>query len=198
MCEVKFTYKEPGCDRVHHLNEEDIKVVLSRLPEEVKHRLREVHFNDESRGGRVLGYVGDHRRAIAICALPPRVSLTRFLLKGQPCAEFGAVRGAQWPELAVRRYLLYDVFLHELGHIQIINERGRSERLKYAREKMAEEFADYWRRRLWLEQFDHPDPVHNAPPEFNVGTRKITKALEGSVFKPKTPTVGIHLENAEL
>lgn len=188
MREVKFTYKTAYCDRVYHVNEEDIKVVLSRLPIEVKHRLREVHFNDESRGGHTLGYADQRRRSVAICALAPRVSLTRFLVKGQSCAEFGAVKGAQWPELAVRRYILYDVFLHELGHLQIINERSKSERRKFAHETRAEEFADYWRRRLWLEPFDHPDSVHNAPPEFNVATRTISKALQGSVFKPKSVT----------
>jgi hypothetical protein len=59
--------------------------------------------------------------------------------------------------------MLYDTFLHELGHLQLINEKGRSERLKFAREKCAEAFADEWRRRLWSAYYDHPDPVHNGP-----------------------------------
>jgi hypothetical protein len=182
MREVKFTHSEPGCDRLHHVTEKDIRVVLARLPEEVRHRLQAVHFNDQSKGGRILGYVNPGHREIAICALPPRVSLTRFLVRGQSCAEFGAVRGTQWPEMAVRRFLLYDVFLHELGHLQIINERPRSERLRFAREKFAEEFADYWRRRLWLTDFDHADPVHNAPPEFNNRTNQKMKMMQGSIF----------------
>jgi len=183
MREVKFTYKEPYCDRLHHVNEEDIKVVLSRLPEEIYKRLRAVHFNDRSRGGSILGYVRRGKREIALPALPPRMSLTRFLIKGQSCAEFGAVRGTQWPELAIRRFLLYDVFLHELGHLQMVNEETRSERMKFAREKLAEEFADYWRRRLWMESFDHPDPVHNAPPEFNLNTRPVLQTIQGSIFQ---------------
>ncbi|MCI0490262.1 MAG: hypothetical protein L0229_27030 [Blastocatellia bacterium] len=138
-------------------------MLLSRLPEETWWRLRAVHFNDRGFGVRTLGYVTPSEREIAICALPPRVSLTRFLAEGQTCEEFGAKRGAQWPHLAVRRFLLYDVFLHELGHMQIINERTRSDRLKFAREKYAQEFADKWRRQLWSKHFDHPDPVHNAP-----------------------------------
>lgn len=85
------------------------------------------------------------------------------LVTGQSCAEFGARRGEQWPHIAVRRFLLYDVFLHELGHLQVIKEKTRSERLRFGREKKAQEFADVWRRRLWSERFDHADPVHNGP-----------------------------------
>jgi hypothetical protein len=103
-------------------------------------------------------------REIAICALPPRVSLSRYLIRRSP-REFGAVRGRQWPELAVRRFLLYDVFLHELGHLQIIEPEAKRLRRKFASETKAQEFADYWRGKLWLNTFDHPDQVHNSPSE---------------------------------
>lgn len=163
MRKLKFTYRDPGCDRRHCITEEDVLVVLSRMPEETWQRLRAVHFNDRSFGVRRLGFVQQGLRDISICVLPPRVSLTRFLVKGQTCEEFGAKRGVQWPHLAVRRYMLYDVFLHELGHLQLIDAKRRSKSLRFAREKYAEEFADKWRRQLWSEYFDHPDPVHNAP-----------------------------------
>jgi hypothetical protein len=163
MRRLKFSYTKPGYDRRHYLTEDDVLVLLSRLPEEHWQRLRAVHFNDRSFGVRRLGYVTSSHREMAICALPPRLSLARFLVKGQSCEEFGARRGAQWPQVAVRRYLLYDVFLHELGHLQLITEKTKSERLKFAREKYAQEFADRWRRQLWEAYFDHPDPVHNAP-----------------------------------
>ena len=161
--EVRFSVSAPRADRVHHVTEEDVRVVLSRLPSELGGRLRGVHFNDRSRGARVLGYVNLGRRDIALCALPPRISLTRFLARGQTPEQFGARRGGQWPALAIRRFLLYDVFLHELGHLQVIDEKRRSDRLKFAREKLAQEFAMAWCRRLWSKSFDHPDPVHNAP-----------------------------------
>lgn len=163
MQKLRFIYRDPGCDRRHYLTEEDILVLLNRLPAETWERLHTVHFTDRSRGVCVLGYVHQGRREISICALPPRVSLTRFLVKGQTCEEFGAKRGAQWPRLAVCRFMLYDVFLHELGHIQLINAKRKSERLRYAKERYAEEFADKWRSKLWSEYFDHPDPIHNAP-----------------------------------
>lgn len=163
MPKLKFTYREPGCDRQHYIGEEEVVILLNRLPKEIWQRLRGVHFTDRSRGVRVLGYVHQGRREISICALPPRVSLTRFLLKGQTCEEFGAQRGTQWPHLAVRRFMLYDVFLHELGHMQLIDAKRKSENLRYANEKYAEEFADQWRRILWSQYFDHPDPIHNSP-----------------------------------
>src|SRR5262249_7292419 len=97
-----------------------------------------------------------------LCALPPRVSLSRYLIRRSP-RKFGAVRGCQWSELAVRRFVLYDVFLHELGHLQIIEPDAKRLRRKFASETKAQEFADYWRAKLWLNKFDHLDLVHNPP-----------------------------------
>jgi hypothetical protein len=76
---------------------------------------------------------------------------------------FGAARGAQWPRPAVRRFLLYHVFLHELGHLQIVNPKAKSLRRRFASQTLAQEFANHWRSVLWSKPFDHPDPVHNAP-----------------------------------
>jgi hypothetical protein len=171
---IEFSSTPPKGDRRHVLTEDDVRVVLGRLPEELWSMLRRVHFNDDGRGVRSLGYVNRGRREIAICALPPRVSLTRFLVRGQSLRQFGARRGTQWPELAVRRFMLYDTFLHELGHLQIVDDVTKSERLRFARERRAGEFAAEWRRRLWLYPFDHPDPVHNAPDAEEL------KSLEGS------------------
>jgi hypothetical protein len=164
MPRISFSSSPAGCDRLHWLTEDDIRVVLSRLPPDAYGRLRAVHFNDRSRGARILGYVNRGRREIAICALPPRMSLTRFCLyRGNSPAHFGAVRGMQWPPLAIRRYILYNTFLHELGHLQLVNPRTNDERRRFAMETLAQEFADGWRRTLWAEHFEHPDPVHNPP-----------------------------------
>jgi hypothetical protein len=166
--DVQFHVLRPGADRTHHVTEEDIRVVLSRLPVELWARLRAVHFNDRSWGARTLGYVTRGSREIALCALPPRMSMTRFmavgtLAIGMAPEAFGAKRGRQWPHLAIRRFLLYDVFLHEIGHLQIVDEEAGSDRLKFARERMAQRFAMTWCRALWSKPFDHPDPVHNPP-----------------------------------
>jgi hypothetical protein len=151
-CPVKFSTSSPGADRIHYVNEDDIRVVLSRLPDELWDRLRTVHFNDRSRGARVLGYVNRGRRDIALCALPPRMSLIQALRNGQRPEEFGARRGEKWPRLAIRRFMLYDVFLHELGHLQLIDEdavpSGASSRTKRVlRSSRLIGAASYGRRR---------------------------------------------------
>jgi len=68
-----------------------------------------------------------------------------------------------WPPPVRVNEMLYDVFLHELGHLQPIKENARSARLRFAHEKLAQAFAVEWCNRLWAEPFPHPDPVHNAP-----------------------------------
>src|SRR5262249_10497477 len=171
MRNVRYSYSPVSEIRKHYINGNDVDVVLSRLPEDVWSRLRAVHFNDRSRGRRLLGYVNAGRREIAICALPPRVSMTKFLdyprfrshRSHRSPRHFGALRGRQWPELAVRRFVLYGVFLHELGHLQIVDDQTKRMHRKFAGETKAQEFADYWRAKLWLTRFDHTDPVHNAP-----------------------------------
>lgn len=163
MALIKFSISRPGADRIHHVNEEDVRIVLSRIPSSLLHRLSAVHFNDKSRGARILGYVSRGRREIALCALPPRVSLTQALRMGQTPEQFGARRSQKWPVLAVRRFMLYNVLLHELGHLQLINRDTRSVRLKFADEKLAQAFAVQWCKNLWSQPFDHPDPVHNPP-----------------------------------
>jgi hypothetical protein len=162
-CQVKFSTSPPGGDRVHYVSESDVRVVLNRLPIDLWSRLRTVHFNDRSLGPRFLGYVNRRGQDIAVCALPPRMSLTRALRMGQAPEQFGATRGKNWPVLAIRRFLLYNVLLHELGHLQLVDKGARSIRLKFAREKLAQKFAMHWCSELWSKPFPHPDPVHNPP-----------------------------------
>jgi hypothetical protein len=59
--------------------------------------------------------------------------------------------------------MLYNTLLHEIGHLQLIDPKANSLRRKYAGERRAEDFAKYWRKKLWSIQFNHPDPVHNSP-----------------------------------
>jgi hypothetical protein len=163
---IKFTSTQPGADRIHYVNEEDVMTVLSRLPQDLWEGLREVHFNDRSEGGRIIGYTGNQRRRsfeISLCALPPRYSLSESLLWKKSPGIFGAKRGKQWPQLAVRRYILYEVLLREIGQNQIVDPKAKSIRRMYAQRKKTDEFTSFWRKKLWSEHFDHPDPVHNPP-----------------------------------
>ncbi len=72
MRDIKFSYSRTRSGRKHYLNEDDVRVLLSRLPERLWQRLREVHFNDRAWGRCVSGYVNRGHREIAICALPSR------------------------------------------------------------------------------------------------------------------------------
>jgi hypothetical protein len=162
---IKFSSSPTRAGRIHYLTPEDVRILLSRLPEKLWERLKAVHFNDRSRGRRCAGYVNYGFREIAICAFPASVSCTPYTSRkrGFSPSTFGAVRGKQWPRLAVRRYMLYDTFLHELGHLQIIDPEAKSLRRKFASETRAIGFAKHWRCILWSKHFGHPDPVHNPP-----------------------------------
>jgi len=154
---------DPGL--VSYIRQADIDIVLRRIPETFRLRLREVFRSSASFGVRCLGSVRRRgRRDINLYSvLPSRVSLGRFIARRLRADEFGAPAQGQWPPWAVRRLLLYDVLLHELGHLQLVNPKTRNWDRRFAAEKLANKFADDWRRRLFAEHFDHPDPVHNAP-----------------------------------
>ena len=186
---VRFSTSPPKGDRVHHITPDDVEVVLSRLPDEVYSRLRAVHFNDRAWGNRRPGYTTARgRREIAICALPGRMSFTPFLHRRQSPRQFGARRGAQWPELAIRRFLLYDVLLHEIGHLQEIIPGAKNPKRRFASETKAQEFADSWRRRLWAKHYDHPDPVHNRPSKEELALLENDKDTSLSQSPPKDQT----------
>ncbi len=164
MKHVRFSVVPPKGDRIHYVNQADVEVVLSRMPQELWRRLRGMHFNDRAFGNRRLGYANYGLHDIALCALPPRVSLSACCrLHRLSTVDFGAEFGLQWPAIAVRRFMLYNTLLHEIGHLQIFDAHRPSRRLRSYGEKLAQEFANSWRDRLWSDHFDHPDPVHNPP-----------------------------------
>jgi hypothetical protein len=78
----------------------------------------------------------------------------------------------------VRRYLLYDVLLHELGHIQVVDAKASDFRRRYAGETLAQRFADNLRHELWSEPFDHPDPVHNPPSDAEVSMLALWQLMD--------------------
>ena len=78
---IRYSFTRPGEKRKHYLSPEDIGVLLGRLPENTYERLLAVHFNDRGCGKRRLGYVNRGRREIALCALPPRVSLSSCFVR---------------------------------------------------------------------------------------------------------------------
>lgn len=154
-------------DKLSFLKRADVNHVVARLPESARQRLRDVFFSANSSGVRWLGWTTTRgRRDVTLCSiLPVRMSLARFLHRRQPPSAFGAERGSQWTPWAIRRFLLYDVLLHEIGHLRVIDPSSSNPKRRFASETLAQEFADMWRQRLWAEHDDHPDPVHNPPAE---------------------------------
>jgi hypothetical protein len=151
-------------DLVAYINGQEIDLVVERVPREYRVRLRDV-FRVRSSDAKILGGVSTRgRRDIDLtAALPVRVSLRRYLHGGQSPDEFGAPKRGQWPPWAVRRFLLYDVLFHEIGHLQIVDPAASRVTRKFASETRAQEFADELRRTLYSEHFEHLDPIHNAP-----------------------------------
>src|SRR5882672_6472954 len=96
LSRVEFSMLKAGADRVHVVNPEDVRVVLSRLPLELWNRLRAVHFNDRSRGARTLGYVNQGRREIAMRTPSPNEPKPVFGQRTEP----DAIRSETWQPMA--------------------------------------------------------------------------------------------------
>lgn len=174
---------KPKVHLIRYISIQEIRLVLSRVPQHYRKRVRHIFLENKCRGVRQLGCViKNSRRDIWIYPwLPPRVSLKRFLYRGQSAVEFGAPNVGQWTPWAVRRFLLYDVVLHELGHLQEIHPKKKDWRRRFAGESKAEEFADYWRRCLFAEDnFQHEDLVHFAPTEEELAFLDVWALLDKS------------------
>jgi|GEM_PF-4884861 len=163
--EIFFHYGRMGSDLYQYLHREDILVLLNRLPLKEYEHLRSVTFKT-CKGGNAFGRVYSKRiTGIIICDIASRISISHPKPTKDCLFEYGAIQSLKWPTIAVRRFMLYDVFLHELRHTQIIHPEKKETRYKIPKERLAHEYADYWRGELYQEKFDHPDPVHNLPSE---------------------------------
>jgi len=163
---IHFNYRKPHSNYRHFVDVEDVKTVLRRLPYEVCERLKAVHLNNRSRGGRVLGYTTTRgRREVSLCSLPARMTVRGALRFPHTPEMFGGTQTGQWPTLAVRRFMLYGVLLHEVGHLQLVREKGRGPQRKFAREPLAEAFAGVWGPEIWATPIEHTDPAHHPPSE---------------------------------
>ena len=191
MTRIEFSKHPAGGNRVHYVNEEDVFVVLGRLPHELWSRLRRVLFTDHAQGIRVLGYTAlKGRSEISLCALPQRLSLNHATLRTSSSKEFGALRGSQWPILAVRRFMLYHVLLKQIGHLQEIDPRAKNPNRRFASETKAQEFANYWRQILWSFPYEHQDKVHDPPSPEEIEMLRMGWTQSNLAFKK-----GLDLEN---
>ncbi len=94
--------------------------------------------------------------------------------------------------MAVRRFVLYNVLLHELGHLQVVDERAKTTRRAFAGETLAQDFAEHWCHELWSRGFDHPDPVHNPPSKEETATLRDCWIEANGHYKK-----GLHEEKAK-
>lgn len=178
--EIVFHENWVQSDLYRYLKKEDILVLLNRLPLEEYEHLKSVTFKT-CRGRNVYGKVYHKRSAgIIICDQSARTSVRVKEAKRGSIEEFGALNNIKWPTLAIRRFMLYDVFLHELKHTQLLRNSKKRIVDKIPLEKQAEEYAEYWRGELYQHHFDHPDPVHNLPSEIEKERLKKywTKAID--------------------
>ena len=167
MHEITFLNLSPEPQRQHYLHPSEFRILLDRMPTSLYCQLREVRFDDMNLGLRRLGYVSADRHTIAICALPRVVDLTRYL-EGRSSRLFGALPGTPWPKVAVKRFLLYDIFLQLLGHTQMVSPDAAGY-LKYAGPGEARKFAHDWRTRLW-KMSEGLSPLHCPPNSLELAT----------------------------
>jgi hypothetical protein len=166
-------------DLVSYVATHEVDLVVERVPAEYRSRLRDI-FQKLCADAKVLGRVSTRgRRDIDLATrLPVRVSLRQYLYAGQSAAEFGAPERGQWPPWAVRRFLLYDVLLHEIGHLQVVEPKASNIVRKFASETRAREFADALRRKLYSEPFEHIDPIHNEPTQAELAMLDVWNRLD--------------------
>ncbi|MBA3393117.1 MAG: DUF2750 domain-containing protein [Deltaproteobacteria bacterium] len=166
-------------DLVRYIRSSEVDLVIQRVPEEFRTRIGETFLRRTSDAKHLGSVTTRGRRDIDLATrLPVRVSLGRYLHGQQDPAEFGAPKVGQWPPWAVRRFLLYDVLLHEIGHLQIVDPKASRAERKFASETRAQEFADEIRRTLYSESFEHADPVHNAPTAAELSTLGLWERLD--------------------
>ena len=82
LSRIRFSMSLPGGDRVHHVNQADVRVILSRLPIDLWSRLRAVHFNDRGQArrqfeGGIVAVEGAARGPVAKREVAERVVVER-------------------------------------------------------------------------------------------------------------------------
>jgi hypothetical protein len=188
-------------DLISYVDTRDVDVVVERVPVEYRTRMRDI-FRKRSSDAKILGSVTTRgRRDVQLSTrLPIRVSLRGYLHGGQSAEEFGAPKVGQWPPWAVRRFLLYDVLFHEIGHLQVVDDKASRVERKFASETRAQEFADEMRRTLYSEQCDHPDPIHNAPTAAELATLEVWNRLdkEGRAQMVRDVIAPRRMQNADM
>jgi hypothetical protein len=158
----------PPPDYVHPVTRSDITSLLQRLGPEHTYGLSTVHLAAPPRTedgkllfGRLIvpGVIVLYAQPVPPWALPARLAARdeealRLAGAQVTIAGNGTQTIVDWPGATLRRFMLLDVLLHELGHHRLQHERrapaGRVVRER-DHEAFAEQFARRCRRRLELD-----------------------------------------------
>lgn len=154
--ELHLIRENPSRGFYHPCGIEEYLEVLSRLPEDLSQGLKAIVLRRTSKADIQLGVQARRR---FFCVLINSFPTSRHMVWGtkpptsrsmrhyEPwCTSWRTLEGKwvlEWTEAEVRRYYLYHLFLHELGHIN----QPLFHALK-RREDFAEGFALEWDRKL--------------------------------------------------
>jgi hypothetical protein len=148
--------ENPSRGFYHPCTTEEYVEVLSQLPEDLTGNLRAIILRRTSKRDLQLGVEARRRY---LCVLLNSFPVSRRLMFGRKpptelsvshykpwCTSWRTAEGKwflEWSEAEIRRYYLYHLFLHELGHINQPNFHALKRR-----EDFAEGFALEWARKL--------------------------------------------------
>ena len=178
---IEFVRDEVSSHFRQYVEETEIEALLAQLPEETRRDLHRVRFkNGVDTGGRLGDIASDPDPEIVIYAQAYRVSLTPYLGRDETPETYGAVDGCRWPVLAIKRFVLYNVLLTQLGRLQV-GASGAS----------GEQFAGHWRRELWSREPDDSDAVHRAPTEKEARLMRVGWAAADAEYE-----AGLELDEA--
>ena len=147
--------ENPSRDYFHPCNAQSIRKVLTVLPEHLTEDVRAVVLRRTPKVDQELGIEARRRYFCVVLNSFPRDMRSRWTTKPQPatlrhyepwCGDWREEDGEWvliWTPEEIRRYYLFHLLLHEIGHI---NEPWKHSRQK--REEFAEDFALTWARNL--------------------------------------------------
>jgi len=152
--EVRYLKENPSRDYYHPCNSADVEKVLRLCPKRTKEKLKAVIFRKLSKADEKFGVEARRRFGCIILNSFPKSNRISWGKK-QPskgvishyrpwCDSWEKVDGEwyqQWTGEEVKKYYLYHLLLHELGHL---NDEFFTNKNK--REEFAEDFALKWAR----------------------------------------------------
>lgn len=165
----ELSYLPQGPGEQLTIREDDVKLVLEKLPADSWSRFQVVHYHDAERGIRWIGYVNREKRQIAISPLPSGVRRIRFVVGGGTKAPQSKLPKRR---ARIQNDMLFDVFVDDVGRLQIIDEKKLRVRA-HPFDAPAIPYTDYWRLKLWT--FNVDEAYLNST---GAGAEEIAEAID--------------------